>query len=212
MVLSILFLFLPSRLKIYFLKQSGASIGKNCYIGFSLIQAQNLILGDDVYIGHLNLIWRLKDLCLESGSRIGFLNWIAGANEGGVFLRRNSAITRLHYFDSCSNIELGENSIVAGLGSIFFTHGLSSNNRDQREGISIGKWCYIGASSRFVPGSGLADGTFVGMGAVVTKRMQEEYVLLIGVPAQVKKKISSDDAYFDREYLHHDHHTKDYRG
>jgi UDP-3-O-[3-hydroxymyristoyl] glucosamine N-acyltransferase len=56
----------------------GWTIGSHCYIGFSILQACHVTLGDNVYIGHLNVIWRLKTLEMGSGSRINFKNWITG--------------------------------------------------------------------------------------------------------------------------------------
>jgi acetyltransferase-like isoleucine patch superfamily enzyme len=124
----------------------------------------------------------------------------------------NSAITRLHFFEASGGILIGDNTIIAGRGSHFFTHGISSTNLDDVRSIEIGSWCYIGSTSRFVPASGVARGTFVGLGAVVTKAFKDEFVLIAGNPAIIKKRLSPDDAYFDRGFLPHDHHPPGYTG
>lgn len=207
-----LLVFIPSKIKIAICRSMGAKIGNNCYIGFSLVDAEKLEIGDNVYIGHFNLLWRLKALKLETGSRLNMFNWITGGKTGSFYLGRNSAITRLHFLEASATIKIGNNSIIAGRNSHLFSHGISSTNLDDQRQITIGEWCYIGSSCRFVPGSGVSDHTFVGMGSVVTKNHNDSFVLIAGSPARVRKKLSKDDAYFNRPYLPHDHQPESYKG
>lgn len=203
----------PNRLRIAILRWLGAKIGDNCFIGAGVIlDARQIIIGNNVRIAPFNLMHRLERLYLGDGSRLNGFNWITGAGTGNFFLGRNSAITRLHFFEASGGIRIEENSIIAGRGTHFFTHGISSTNLDDVRPVTIGAWSYIGSSSRFVPGCSIARGTFVGMGAVVTKACKEEYVLLAGNPAVVKKTLTAGDAYFARSFLPHDHHAADYDG
>ncbi len=202
---------LPSRVRIVLLRLRGAQIGKDCRIGmFTIIDARQIVVGDYVQIASFNLIHRVVRLEMGTGSRMNGFNWITGARTGSFRLGHNSAITRLHFFESSGDILIGDNTIIAGRGSHFFTHGISSTDLDDVRSIEIGSWCYIGSTSRFVPGSGVARGTFVGMGAVVTKSFKDEFVLLAGNPAIVKKQLSPNDIYFDRSFLPHDHHPLGY--
>ena len=203
---------LPSWLKVPCLRLLGAQIGRGCRIGFSLIDARELCIGDHVQIASFNLIHRVVDLQLLTGSRMNGFNWITGAGTGSFFLGRNSAITRFHFFEASGDVRIGENTIIAGRNTHLFTHGISATNLDDVRAIEIGSWCYVGSSSRFVPGCRIANGTFVGMGAVVTKPFEEEYVLLAGSPAAVRKKFSPSDQYFARPFLPHDHHPVNYLG
>ena len=57
--------------------------------------------------------------------------------------------------------------------------------------VSIGKYCWIGASAKIMPGVILGDFTIVGAGTVVTKSFSEGYCLIAGIPA---KKIKDLDA------------------
>jgi len=211
-ILKYLLTFLPSCIKIGCYRAMGAEIGANCRIGFSLIDVKELKMGDNVFIGHFNILRRLKKLSLESGSRVDNFNWISGAGVGDFKLGLNSAITKFHRLEASSDITIGNNSIIAGLFSQFITHGSRPTNIDDFRGISIGDWCYIGSSSRFVPGSGVGNYTFVGMGAVITKSFTDNCVLIAGNPATVNKNLLQNDAYFNREYLPHDHHLKSYKG
>jgi acetyltransferase-like isoleucine patch superfamily enzyme len=211
-LLSLAILILPSTLKILLLRALGVKIGRRCYIGFSIISCESLIMGRDVYIGHFNLIWRLKHLNIGSGSTITMFNWITGARMGSFFMGANSAITRWHFLESSGDIRLGNNSIIAGRCSHLFTHGISSTNLDDIRSIIIGNWCYVGSSCRFVPGAGTTDYVFVGMGSVVTKKISDDYVLVGGSPAIIRKKLKSTDLYFDRPFLPHAHHSSEYKG
>lgn len=210
---SVFMALLPSGVRIALLRARGAKIGRHCHIGmFTLLDARAVSLGDCVQIASFNLLHRLKALEMGPGSRMNGFNWITGARTGRLVIGANAAITRLHFFEASGDIFLGENTIVAGRGTHFFTHGISSTNLDDVRPIRIGPWSYIGSSSRFVPGSGCAEGTFVGMGAVVTKNFEEGYVLIAGNPASIKKRLSASDAYFSRDFLPHDHHPEEYGG
>ena len=203
---------LPSWLKVFILRAKGATIGRNCWIGFSVIDASRIVIGDNVHVGHFNLLWRFNDLTLETGSAITMFNWITGARTGTFRLGRNIGITRFHFLEASAGIDIGSNCIIAGRNSHFFTHGISSTNLDDRRAINIGDWCYIGSGSRFVPGASVAACTFVGMGSVVTKASSESFILLAGAPAKIKKRLAPTDAYFARSHLPQAHHPAGYKG
>ncbi len=212
LLLALILAMLPSRLTIAVLRARGARIGKGCYIGLSVIDARNLVLGDYVRIGHLNLLHGLSDLVLESGSKIESMNWITGARKGGLYMGRNSSIRRLHFLEASGTVRIGANSIIAGRNSLFFTHGQAPGNFEDVRPIVIGDWCYIGAATRFLPGSGVSDYSFVAMGAVVTKAHPESHVVVGGIPGRVLKPIAPDAAYYQRDRLHHRHHPHDWKG
>lgn len=212
LILKILLLLMPSKIKICCYRLSGAKIGSHCYIGFSIVDASNLQMGDYSYIGHFNLIWRLKTLTMGRGSRITMLNWITGARQGDFKLGANSSVSILHFLEASADIQIGSNTIIAGRASQFFTHGITPTNLDDQRSIIIGDWCYVGSAARFTPGSSIADHTFVGMGAIVTKQINENYILLGGSPAKTIKNLSKDDFFFQQSYLSHSHHSSKYAG
>lgn len=194
----------PWFLKKVILRFMGFQIGKKSYIGFSFVYFDSIELGSYVYIGHFNLI-KVKKLKIDKGGKIGAFNWITGASSGNLILGEFSSIRRFHFLECSGGIRLGKNTIIAGRGSQFFTHGLSSTNLDVIKPILIGDWCYIGSNCSFVPGIELSNGIFVGMGSVVTKSMLDDFVLYAGSPARKKKELSSKDIYFDRAYIIHKH-------
>ncbi len=200
----ILISILPSKVKIFLMRKLGAKIGKNCELGYlAIINSKKIILGDNVQISAFNLIHRLNLFQVKPFSKIGSFNWITGANQGEFCLGKNSAITRFHFFESSGGVLIGDNSIIAGRDSHFFTHGLKEDNLDDIQKITIGSWCYVGSSSKFVPGSSIEDGTFVGMGAVVTKNFSRKYILIAGNPAVIKKDLNNNSTYFNRKFINH---------
>ncbi|MHA6298271.1 acyltransferase [Devosia sp. CAU 1758] len=203
---------LPSVLKLPILRLTGAKIGKGCYIGFSIINARTIEIGDHVNIGHMNLIWNLKTLSLATGSKIGDFNWIAGGGIGALLMGRNCSIRRFHFLEASGNISMGANSILAGRSSKLFTHGLSPSKFEDIRPIEIAEWCYVGAGCSFVPGANVAKGTFVGMGAVVSKPSLTTYILLAGNPAVQVKTLDPNDTYFIQPFLRHAHHPDTYAG
>ena len=49
--------------------------------------------------------------------------------------------------------------------------------------VKIGKYCWIGAGAKILPGVELGDWTIVGAGAVVTKSFPQGHCVIAGVPA-----------------------------
>ncbi len=55
--------------------------------------------------------------------------------------------------------------------------------------VRIGKYCWIGAGAKIMPGVVLGDWTIVGAGAVVTKSFEEGHCVIAGVPAEEMRKL-----------------------
>ena len=58
--------------------------------------------------------------------------------------------------------------------------------------VKIGKFCWIGAGAKIMPGIELGDWTIVGAGAVVTKSFPSGYCLIAGVPAKKIRELEKD--------------------
>lgn len=86
-------------------------------------------------------------------------------------------------------IEIGDDTTVAP-NVMFITHDnsiykLTSDYSDTVGKIRIGKKCFIGRGAIILPGVTIADSTIVGAGAVVTKSVEREGVIIGGNPAKV---------------------------
>lgn len=99
------------------------------------------------------------------------------------------------FFKATGNGEIfiGDNCDVAPEVT-FATGGHKIGSSDRRAGegvidnIHVGSGCWICQRSLLLQGSQVKSGSIVAAGAVVTKTITEENVLLAGVPATIKKR------------------------
>ena len=193
----------------------GYKIGKRVKIGFSLIDAQNCTIDDDVSIGHLNAFIGIKKLSIGEHTRIGHLNIFRGGDEVRLgryteIIRLNeinsipdpvivtpaepvfilgdgSVITASHKIDFTDRVEFGKRVILGGRNSSLWTH-----NRQSTKPIIIGDYSYIGSEIRIAPGGEIPPKCIVGIGSVITKKFETEYQLIAGVPAKAIKELDED--------------------
>ncbi len=193
----------------------GYKIGKRVRIGWSIIDVQNCVIEADVSIGHFNLIIGVKKLHIGDHTKIGHLNIIRGGDEVTLgryteIIRLNeinsipnpiivtpaepkfilgdgSLITTSHKIDFTDRVELGRRVILGGRNSSLWTH-----NRQQTKPIFIGDYSYIGSEIRIAPGGEIPPKCIVGIGSVITKKIEGEYQLIAGVPAKAIKMLDED--------------------
>jgi acetyltransferase-like isoleucine patch superfamily enzyme len=193
----------------------GYKIGKRVKIGFSVIDAKECVIDDDVRIGHLNLFVQTKKLTIGDNARIGHLNIIRGGEE--VILGRFCEILRLneinaipnpiasnpvdqrfilgngsviaasHKIDFSDKVEFGKCVILGGRNSSLWTH-----NRQSTKQINIGDYAYLGSEIRIAPGGEIPAKCVVGIGSVITKKFETENTLIAGVPAKIIKDLGED--------------------
>src|SRR5258705_7940164 len=211
--------FFPSVLKRPFYRiLFGYRIGKRVRIGLTIIDVADCEIADDVIIGHLNLFVRVEKLTIGDHARIGHLNIIRGGDE--VSLGRYSEIIRMneinsipdpdvvnetdptlilgdgsivttgHKIDFTDRIEIGRRVILGGRNSSLWTH-----NRQRTLPITIGSFAYVGSEIRMAPGSAIPARSIVGIGSVITSRLEGEGNLIAGVPAKVIKALSTEDEF-----------------
>jgi acetyltransferase-like isoleucine patch superfamily enzyme len=196
----------------------GYRIGRRVRLGFSIIDARECEIGDDVCVGHLNLFIGLGRLALGEHARVGYLNVIRGGDE--VILGRYAEILRLneinsipdpdvvnptdprfslgdgavvtagHKIDFTDRVTIGRRTILGGRNSSLWTH-----NRQRTRPVEIGELSYIGSEIRVAPGGVIPSRCIVGIGSVITGRIEGEYQLIAGVPARPVKPLGEDDRF-----------------
>lgn len=210
---------LPSFLKrIFYRLFFRYRIGRRVRIGFSIIDARECVIEDDVRIGHLNAVIGVKKLSIGEHTRIGHLNIFRGGDEIRLgryvdVLRMNeinsipdpdvvnaveprllvgdgSIITTGHKIDFTDRVEIGRRTILGGRNSSLWTH-----NRQRTLPIKIGSFAYLGSEIRMAPGSAVPSYCIVGIGAVITKELTTELHLIGGVPAKPIKPLSQEDRF-----------------
>lgn len=196
----------------------GYRIGKRVNIGFSIIDAGQCTIHDDVTIGHLNVVTRVQEIVIKDHVRIGHLNIIRGGAEVTLgryceIIRMNeinsipdpevvnpidpvfilgdgSIVTTGHKIDFTDRVEIGRRVILGGRNSSLWTH-----NRQRTMPIRIGSHVYLGSEIRMAPGSAVPARSIVGIGSVITAQLEEEGKLIAGVPAKTIKELSSEDQF-----------------
>ncbi len=196
----------------------GYQIGRRVRVGLSIIDAGACQIDDDSRIGHLNVIIGVANLKLGDHVKIGHLNIIRGGNQVTLgryseLMRMNeinsilepdavnpvdpkfslgngSIITTGHKIDFTDRVEIGRRTIIGGRNSSIWTH-----NRQRTLPIKIGELAYVGSEIRMAPGSALPSRCVVGIGAVVTRKIDAEGFLIAGVPAKPIKELSEEDQF-----------------
>jgi acetyltransferase-like isoleucine patch superfamily enzyme len=196
----------------------GYRIGKRVRIGFSIIDAQECEIDDDVKIGNFNVVVAVKKLVIHDHVKIGYLNIIRGGDEVvvgrySVIMRLNeinsipdpdvvnptdprfllgagSVITTGHKIDFTDRVEIGRRTIIGGRNSSLWTH-----NRQRTLPITIGSLTYVGSEIRIAPGGSVPSRCIVGIGSVLTGELSGEGNLIAGVPAKVIKQLDSHDMF-----------------
>jgi acetyltransferase-like isoleucine patch superfamily enzyme len=193
----------------------GYKIGKNVKIGLTLLDAKDCTLDDDVTIGHLNVFIGVKKLSIGDHAKIGHLNIFRGGDE--IRLGRYTEIIRLNEINAIPNpiavnevdsrFLLGDGSVIAASHKIDFTDrvefgkcvilggrnsSLWTHNRQMTKPIIIGDYSYIGSEIRMVPGSEVPAKCIVGIGSVITKKLEGEYNLIGGMPAKIIRELDED--------------------
>lgn len=196
----------------------GYRIGRRVRLGLSLIDARECVIDDDVSIGHLNLVLGVGKFTVGEHARVGFLNVIRGGDEVSLgryaeILRMNeinsipdpvvvnptdprftlgdgAVVTAGHKIDFTDRVTIGRRTILGGRNSSLWTH-----NRQRTRPIEIGELTYVGSEIRVAPGGVIPSRCIVGIGSVVTGKLEGEYLLIAGVPAKPVKPLSEGDRF-----------------
>ena len=185
-------------------------IGKNVRVGLTYINGTQVVIGDDVKIGHFNLIMTFK--VLEIGSQVLIKNFNHFVSSPRVShwpcclkIGSRAKIMSHHYMDGYGKIEIGENTTIGGRESQFWSHTLSLKGDKMvltPLEIYIGKNVYVGARSVLLE-CVIPDNSVVGAGSVVTRAFQKEdaRILIAGNPAQIKKRYTEPAALSEQAQL-----------
>jgi acetyltransferase-like isoleucine patch superfamily enzyme len=222
--LAVLLALLPSILKIPLYRWLlHYDIGKDVRIGLTLLAGiEHCKIGDGVRIGHLNCFYKIHQLKIGDFTRIGFLNLFRGGQTVSLgaystILRQNTFnsivnpevvnpnkpilelgnavfVASGHWLDFTDKITLGDNTIIGGRNSSFWTH-----NRQRTRSISVGCNCYLGSEIRVAPGVQIAPFCIVALGSVLMGKFDSTEVLIAGNPATIIRPLEESDMFL----IHH---------
>jgi len=192
---------LPSAIKVAIYRLIfGWKIGRNVRIGFSLIEARNVEIGDFVKIGSFNLFRNCQDLVIGDSSIINNNNKIYGSHlkcQGWINKFQVGVkcyITSGHFFDIGGGVIIDCYTVVGGRDTHIWSHSIKIID-GRRELVpiraKIGEKSYIGARVTLVCNS-IPARTVVGAGSIIAKTFPsctfEEGQLIAGNPAKILKK------------------------
>ena len=126
--------------------------------------------------GHLDVFWR---------TRVTF-----NPVEPCFSLGAGSIVTTGHKIDFTDRVEIGRRTIIGGRNSSIWTH-----NRQRTLPIRIGEFTYVGSEIRMAPGGSLPSRCIVGIGSVITKRIEADGWLIAGVPAKPIRELGAEDKF-----------------
>ena len=212
-MLLVLMIFMPSSIKIFIFNHFlNCKIDKSAKIGFSYINCKSIIIGKNSRIGHFNIIKSLNLLQIDNNAGLGHFNKISAVplssskhftenleRSSHFIMRQHSSMTGHHYIDCCGGVIIEEFSILAGMGTQIFTHGINiKTNTQEASPVNIGKYCMIGTRSIILKGACLPDYSVLGAGSVLQKPYDTPYTLYSGVPAVSIKKFDLSAQFFKR--------------
>jgi acetyltransferase-like isoleucine patch superfamily enzyme len=179
----------------------GYSIHPSVRIGWrTIIAVSSFEAGPNVVIDRFNVFRGPIAVKMAERSRIGRRNrftcpWhIADSrhSERGYSPELAMGIEALfmdkHEVDLYGRVQLGDRTWFGGSGSQIWTHGLSVTDRN----VILGDDNYIGASTRWGPGTSLGDRNVVALGSVVLSKIEANEYLLAGAPARPIRSISDE--------------------
>src|SRR5437660_10585629 len=104
-----------------------------------------------------------------------------------TLFRSGSVVTAGHKIDFTDRVTIGRRTIIGGRNSSLWTH-----NRQRTLPVSIGDFAYVGSEVRVAPGGCIPSRCIIGIGAVITGKMQAEGWLIAGVPAKAITELGVD--------------------
>ena len=206
--------FFPWTIRRFLLKKFfGFKFAKGARIGFSIVLANEVRLGENSAIRNLTVVKNIDRVILGDYAYILYFNWITGTNSSDkrhfthienrkceLVIGNHSSVTSRHFIDCTGGVQIGDFTTVGGAQSQMLTHYINPYDcRQTCARIEIGNYCFVGTKVLLLPGSGLPDYSILGGGSVLTKRQSIPRMIYAGNPAVPKKDLSNlSVSYFNR--------------
>ena len=211
-LLALAILPLPFRVKrLVLVGLLGAVMDKSARIGLSLIDCEQLVMGEGSRIGHLNVLRGMRQVRIGPGATVENLNWITASSmfldrpdpmleKASFLLGRESAVTSRHYIDCSGGVRIGQFTIVGGVRSTILSHQIDLSHGVQTSArTEIGDYCFVSSNVCVAPGSRIPNRSVIAMGGVVVGELSTPGALYGGVPARVLRRSVDGGRYFHRK-------------
>ena len=82
-----------------------------------------------------------------------------------------SELSGKHFFDVSNSITIGDNVVIGGFNSVFWTHGYDFNRNFKTGPIKIGNNIFIGSHSSITHGVEIGNNITIGTRSVINKSL-----------------------------------------
>ncbi len=143
-------------------------------------------------------IWFKQKILNLGGNRDAYwpVHWtskVYNSNKVLVGIDAYPGIMNGCYIQGIGGIKIGDYTQIApNVVIVSANHDVYDTRIHIEKPVIIGKYCWLGAGSKIMPGVVLGDFTIVGAGAVVTKSFPDGYCILGGVPADVIRNLDRE--------------------
>jgi acetyltransferase-like isoleucine patch superfamily enzyme len=101
------------------------------------------------------------------------------------------------YIQGKGGIVIGDYTQIApNVVIVSANHDVHDSRKHIANKVTIGKYCWLGAGCKIMPGVNLGDFTIVAAGAVVTKSFIDGYCIVGGIPAKKIKNLEKEKCVF----------------
>ena len=190
---------LPLKLLLY-RRVMGWQIDQNVQIGLSYLDADQVWISENVYIGNLNIIRCVKQLRIGNNSRLMNFNQFFGRRDNPrwtsqLTIGEHVQFMSHHFIDAGGTVTIGDRTTIGGRDTQIWSHGLTYETSEAMLSplaVTVGSDVYVGARATLV-NCHIPSKAVVGAGSVVTKKFAEEVdrLLIAGNPAMIKKRYQS---------------------
>lgn len=187
-------------------KVLGWEIHPTARLGRSLIQVDHLRMGPHSSIGPRNVIKGLEELSLGAFASIGGRNTIGGFPPGfpiypdhpdrrsALILHDYAGITVGHEIDCSDTFELEHHAVLGGFGCVVLTHSIDiRTNRWRVAPVRFRHHALVLNGSTIMVGVTLAPAVVVSANSVVSRDLDQEYMLYRGNPVEPWRQL--DESY-----------------
>lgn len=146
---------------------------------FNIIGIDSLYMDRESMIGKFNIFRKLKKIHMLPKSCILHRNFIGGTfgtsvenSREELLLGSNSQISLSCFFDLSDRIIIGDNVVIGGSGTQFWTHGFNHLKERKTGSIIISSNVFVGSASTILYGVKICSNVIIGAGTVVHRNIE----------------------------------------
>ena len=174
-------------------------------------RVDELVLGPGSRLGRANVLKHLTSLALAADASIGRLNVISAhpvykrlySDGARLALDEHAKVTSHHHLDCSASVTIGAYSSLAGSGTTVLTHSVDLRRDAQvAHPIVLGRYCFVGTHCVLLGGAVLPDRSVLAAGSVLTRASSGEVPSGLWSGVPAAHRRPVDGAWFHRAGTH----------